>query len=368
MIQSLQSIIKRHRILVGEYEVSEEYLVSLEIAYDNETPVINGTLVFEDIFNINDGNLKDASVSIEYFDQNDDFFNKSFVILNVAEQENDKKEKVIFIELQDTFSYKFDKSFLSKSFSSTPKDALLTYIKLLGLDDIDIDASEMDTAYDFVIPSNQSNLKSFLSEFKKNGFLLYQTKKGISLKSTEDSLAKNLTLNDQDQRVFTDKGTNQYYENRIHNSTKQYLRRYLSPPKSCACAYDISTKTMKRYENNNIEEFSINNSKINLQEDSGTVNIYQQHTNFEEHRMSMMNMFSNQNETQITTCGRVKNDIMQVYDVSFIGLKTNVGDFTEGNTPVSGKYVSHRIVDKIIKKTFVQKIILKRVDMQKRIS
>lgn len=357
------------KIDIGDFSVNEDELVSLEISYEGNTPVVLATLIFKDTYNFNElQDWKDCEVYVKIVDNSKKDIEKRFIITNISEQENEKKEKTFFLELQDKFSYTFEKSFHAYSFNSNPKEAITKYTSILKLEDFDIDVGDISETFDFVIPANKNNLESFLSEFKKHGFTFYQTKSGIFIKSVDDLLPSNLPSNDDEQMFFTDETANKLFINRIHNSTKQFMRRNSTPPKSRACAYDIATKTMKKYEKNDVEDFLMNDESVNLQEDLGSTFVYQQHLNFENHRLDMRDSFMNQNQIDIVVNGFIKNEIHQIYDLKFIGNKSTVKGMKNGNTIVSGKYISTRVVDKIIKKSFVQKIILKRVDMRKRIS
>lgn len=358
--------LKTYNVKINDNDIFSDYVLTFDIEYSNNTPVVNGKFVFKDMFDINQTvSWDEAIVSLSYIDLFEESFNKEFRVISVKEETNEKAEKLVEMKLQDTFSYTLQKSFVSKSFYSNPKEALIIYLKELNITDYEFDLTENNEKFYFTIPENQNNLISFLQEFHKFGYCFYQTKNKICLKSVKDLEPKNLPLNDEED--YVDVSANQLKYNLIRDIYSEHHDREKTPKTTRALAYNILTKRMEYSEFNNVDEYSLNDDQTNIQDTIGRRDVYQTHLNFEQHKKEMKESFFKQNSTTIVINGYAKNDINQIYSLRLKGIKSNKESIDKGNVTIGGKYISVKVVDKIFLDFMIQQVVLQRADFTKRI-
>lgn len=358
--------LKSYSVYIDKYELLQEMIVSIDILYDVSTPKLKAYLFINDVYNLNDVvTWSEIEIKIEYMDLFDTLVTKKFKVLNIREYKYNINGKALFISLQDTFSYAFERSYLSKGYNDNPSVALTDYIEKLNLKkDYQTDFSKLDNKYRFIIPKSQNNLEFFISEFQKYGYNFYQTKDKICLKSQEDQKPSSLY---EHSDIFLDATDNQLYKNRIIEHRVVGTNKESLQPKTRSIAFDPETKSMKFYNNNDNKNLLLNDDTTNIQDTNGYRDVYQQHLNFGEHDQKLKDSLLKQGQIEIIVNGYGKNELNQIYNLELKGNAGSNESYNKGNTIISGKYISTKISDKIINNSFVQKILLERADAQKKI-
>lgn len=373
-IFNVSNKLKAYNITIGEIELIKETIQSIEISYKNYTPVVLAKIVINDLYDLNlQHDWKDLTVNIYYMDIYDEFVDKNFTILNIHEKYDDKKNKSFVIEMQDTFSYTLEHSFLSKSYNSEPVAALEEYIEYLELNELieEFDFSNIEETYYFSIPKNISNLDWFIFELNKFGYSFYQGKNNISIKSLEDLIPSSLITNENNM-PFTNETDNPLYKNKIYEMQAQFLKRKNVFPLTKSLAYNFNTKVMDFTSENDNSIYDLADGNFNLQDSisnnelNGYKYFIQQHLNFEEHDKKLKESYINAVNIEIITNGYIKNDINQLYELELRGNISTSDSQSKGNTILNGNYIGSIIIDKIIGDNMIQKIYLKRSDLTKR--
>lgn len=366
-VLNLTNTLNNHGVNIGGTDLIKEVIYSAEIMYTNNSPKVLCELTLLDLYALNMLlDWKDSLVKITYTDVFNESFEKEFKILNVKERISDENEKILTLELQDVFSYTLENSYTTKSFTGNVVDALTDFISELGLSNHDIDFTTSDAELNFAVPLHMNNLEFFEKEIQKYGFVMYQTKDKIFLKSYDDLTPSLLEENDPG-KPYLNATSNQMYKNRIHEILPQHNQRNNTPPISRGIAYDITKKKMVYEEANSIDELVLNTNTNNLQETIGKRDLYQTHLNFDDLRLKMKNSFMEQHEMVIIVNGYYKNDLNQLYELELRGNKSTSDLHSMGDMILGGHWVSHKITDKIIGDKLIQKITLHRADMVKKV-
>lgn len=360
-------------VQLGTLNLTKDSIISLEVSYRNDTPKVLCNLIINDIYDLGSYLVwRDQKVTIHYMDIFNNYTKKEYNILHIEEAYNDVKEKILTLELQDSFSFMLEHTFVSKGFATNPVLALTSYINdYLKLTYVTDTTSVIDfttwagTNYNFVVPNNVNALDWFLFEFKKYGYTFYQTKTKICVKSLKDLVPSGLPLNDDTH--FTNEAENQFYKNFIHEIKILFNNVKAILPKTKSLAYNRDKKIMATYEINDTTQYKLNDDSFNLQLNFGSQHVGQHHLDFNEHELTLKKSFLNQAMLHIFVPGFIKNDLNQLYDVKLSGNKGIVTSQTNGNVILGGKYISHAIADKLIGDSLIQKIELHRADLTKKL-
>lgn len=359
-IFNVSNKLKSYSVSIGEIELVQDVIVSLEISYKNNTPALKGKLLIDDLYDMHSQvDWTTVNINVAYTDLLDVTTEKNFRVTGVQEYEHSNYKKALEISMQDVFSYRFENSFLSKGFNSSVSSAISEYAEHFNLDNT-LDFSEQ-TSRSFVVPKNVSNLEFFISELAGDGFYFYQDRDAVRIKSLSDLSVSSLPDTDG---IFYDETDNKYYKNRIIASRVDVDKKERVIPKTRSLAYDFENKSILYNNNNDKTPFRLNDSEANIQDTSGYRDIYQNHTNFDEHTKMVRDSFLSQNKVEMVVSGFGKNVVNRIYDLKLRGNIITVETQTKGNYYVSGKYVCYEMVDKIVGDSFIQKIYLERADAQ----
>lgn len=363
---NISNKLKSYSVQIDKYDLLDEMIISIDINYQINTPKITGILIINDIFNLNDVvTWADTLIKIQYMDLFDNLTSKIFKVININEYRFNINGKGLLINLQDTFSYGLEKSFLSKGYNDTPGNALDDYIKELKLNtDYTLDFSKIEDKKSFIVPKSKNNLDFFTSEFFKYGYNFYQSKDKVNLKSQKDQELSKLY---EHTDTFVDVTDNQLYMNRIIEYRVLGTNRDQIQPKTRSFAFDHNSKSMIFYNNNSNSKFVLNDDETNLQDTQGYRDIYQQHLNFDQHDRTLKESLLKQGQIEMIVNGYNKNDLNQIYNLSIKGSSASKESYNKGNTIINGKYLSTQITDKIMGNSFIQKIKLERADAQKKV-
>lgn len=367
-IFELSNKVKDLNVSIGEYRLKIEMIGTFEITYSNKTPKVTCELSFSDMYDINALVVWDeTNVKISYVDLFDEFVEKEFNIVNIVETFDTRNQKIISLELQDIFSYKIEKCITPKGFKGNIVSAFEDYIEFLGLTEYPKEFESFDAEIEFCVPGNCNHLKWLMFELSKYGLLLYQNKEKVFLKHI-DNLVPSTFPEQSDKFVTTT--NNKLYQNIIHDVIPSYINRNKTPIITRAMAFDPLTKKMVYSTDsdkiNSKDELLINNDNTDYQDNTGFIDVYQTHLDFNETRNKNRESFINTNEMIIVVNGYKKNDINQIYNILIHGHKGSVESYADANLIVNGKWVSTKVVDKVVGDSLLQKITLQRADMVKK--
>lgn len=360
---SVSNKLKNYDVKVGEVELFNETILSVEVSYKNNTPVVFGKLIFNDIYDMNLIHVwRDVGVHISYIDVFDVQVSKNFTILSVTEQYDNMFKKVFVLELQDNFSYELENSYLSKGFNSDPTLALKEFITELEIGEIEgssLEFTNVGSAYNFVVPKNISNLEFFLHEFYKHGYTFYQDKYNVCVKSLSDLSPETLP----DNGLFMNETNNQLYKNKIIDIMSSFNNRISILPKTRSLGYDFNSKNMSSEIDNDMTQYFLNSDPFNIQNTHGYRDVRQQHLDFNQHNLMMKKSFLDQAEIEMIVNGYCNNDLNQVYELKLKGNVATTDTQSKGNLIMNGYYISNKVTDKIVGDSMVQKISLHRSDL-----
>ena len=356
--------LKSFGISINGRELIRDTIISAEFVYKNDTPVITGNIVINDLYDYRSlFEWEDSTVVITFLDIFDGTFTKEFKVIRLNDNEYGQHRKSIDIDLQDSFSYKLDHSYLSKSYNNTITFAIQDFISHLGFEDSIIEISEVAESKYFTVPKNISNLNFFIFELEKYGYVFYQTRDGVYIKSQTDIDVENL----EENGIFTDQTDNQIYKNLIHKIEVFNNNRDLIVPKTRSIAYNADIKSVNRYSFNDKTRYSLNDKIADIQISDGFKDVYQQHLDFGKHDKMIRESFLKQYNAEAVVNGYTKNNVNQIYDLLLRGNVANVDSKNAGTVSSSGKYISWKVVDKLIGDHFIQKIHLERADTKEKI-
>lgn len=359
--------LESYTIKIDDVEIFPHMLKSLEMSYSNNTPVIKGRLIFDDLFDINRiVDIYKAKFEVIFTDIFGVVVEKEFVLINAKEEF--KKDKIVMLEIQDKFSHILKESFMTKSYpkDSDFKTALLEFVDKLELSDFEIIFSEKEfpKSEGFVVPRNISNLDFFINMFYHDGFYFYQDKESVKVIHHTDLSIDKLPNND-DEHVYTDQHLNQYYKTKIIDLDISYYNQHKILPKVTSFAYDPLTKSVQKTDNNDKSPYFTGDNTEIEQHDFGRMSIFQHHLNFDNHDILMRDSYFEQSQIDIIVNGYCSNDLYQIYDVQLKGIRGAQESQDKGNQLLNGKYISLGITDKIIGDSMIQKIKLRRANENK---
>lgn len=365
--------VKSYGIKIGGVDLIKETIASIELSFRNDTPVVLGRLLIDDLYDMNSQVIwKDVVVKVFYMDVFDKFLDMECFITGITETYDEQFNKKYVIELQDKYSYKLQNSFLSKGFNTDLVSALKKYMEELGLTSYKTDFDAISKVEEFAVPKHIDNLTFFIMEFAKRGYTFYQTKEKIVVKHIDKLRPKQDLVENDPGKPFKNETDNQLYKNRISSMRTFFIKRKSVMPITKTFAYNPGSKSMVSTSDNDNSPYYLSNDPINLQTSSGggytgVREIYQTHMNFDQHRLNMKESFMRQSEVEIICNGYIKNDVNQVYELELKGNPAGGEQQAKGNTVISGKYVSNTVMDKLVGDSLIQRIHLYRADLTKRI-
>jgi len=356
-----------YHVFIDDVDLIKETIISVEVSYKNNTPIVYSKVIFNDIYDMNLlRTWRNIEVQISYIDIFDESINKKFVILNVTEQYDDSFKKVLVLELQDKFSYVLENSYISKSFNDNPTSAFLAYAKELEIDaisDLTLETTNVESTYNFVVPNNESNLSFFIKELYKHGYTFYQNKTSICVKSLSDLAPEILPVNG----LYLNETNNQLYQNKIISLISSLNNRSNILPKTRSVSFNSNTKSLEFGEDNDMTQYFLNSDPFDLQDSNGVRDVTQPHLDFNQHNLMMKESFLDQAEVEMIVNGYVKNDINQVYELQLKGNLATANTQASGNLVMNGYYVCNKITDKIVGDSLLQKVSLHRSDLTSRV-
>lgn len=360
-------------ITIDDFEIKIADVMDMEILWKDFE--ITGFIKINDLYDI--ANLLDINTSttltLYVSDLYEEYFSRQFVIKKY-DQVSLNNSKFISLELQDTVSYALKNTFVSRGFKNKSITDIFKYCMSLKVDTmlsgfpITKYIDETTIKHPNKVLVTTTNALDFLTkELSKEGYKLFQTRKGIHLKNITDLYPSKLETN---EFVYTESSSNQYYGFNIMDFETINSDQSAIEPASTVLAYDPSTKTMKSYSKNldtMFNDIKSSSSSSSPQVSEGTIIKTQEYLTDNNLAMKTYLSYLNSNGVFVAVPGNVKyNEVFKLYDIILKGDINITESQNEGDVKLSGKYVCTEIVDKIIPgEKFIQKLKLNRVDYTK---
>ena len=356
----------------GTYTLLPEELMSYESFYKRHSPSIYGNILVYDMRGLSDCiDFKTSSVKVYYIDLFDNFFYRTFKIININESYNNSNNKLYEFKLRDEISYFLDNLFISKSYNISRAASFLSIFneynlnELLNADNIKTITEDDNITGNLVLNKNLSVLDFFEKEFNRIGYSLYQDKGTLYIKNKDNLIpSKLIVLPD----VFSQLATNQIYKNKIYEFINAPVQKEEldKTPAQKSYFYDIKQKKMVSI-NDNIStlntDLSLNKNTELFQETVGTKAKFQNRQDSSQQKNDIRDRFLNASKSKMVVNGYVENDINKVVEIELLGHKGSNTTMTEGNVVSSGKYVILSVTDKIIGDKMLQLIEIGRSDL-----
>ena len=371
------SLLKNLTVSIDENDILIEDVLSAEIFWTNSLKV-SGSIIVND--NVDWGNLLplNGTNKLVFYaaDVYDEYYFKTFIITKVTEVKYKGKFKSFEFEFLDVLSYAMMNTYISKSYTdATISDILEDFWTENSWDDLlDIECVKTFDATtevkDFkVVPQDRSFYDYIMYELKREGYLLYQTRKEVLLKNKDDLLPAKLETLEFD---YTELHPRAEYGFKIHETKNIYNDVYTSNSKAPIIEsfyYDFDTKSCPVYVvglGDVYDDIKINDLDVQeLQTTNGIrygtqgYSLGNSLTNF------VRDTYMKNNILEIVVPGNNKfNKIFQNCNIILSGNIAHVIGVSQGDIHSSGIFTCVKITDRIISGKMIQKLELIKVDFQ----
>lgn len=356
------------------YKLIPDELLSFECFIKRHQFSIYGSLIVYDMVNISSLiNFKTCSVKVYYVDLLNNFFFRTFKIININESYNNANNKIYTFKLRDEISYFLSNLYISKSYNISRSSAINSIIAEYKLSDIltktkvKIKSTDDNILGNLVLNKNSSVLDFFEKEFNRIGYAFYQDKSNLHIVNKDELIPTKLPVISD---AFSQLATNPLYKNKIYELiTKPIQKEEIDKtPEQISYFYDIETKTMKTI-NDSIStiqsDLSLNKNTTTVQETTGSKAVFQNRSDNSQQKNDIRDRFLSTSISKIVVNGYVDNDINKVISMELLGHKNSANSQIEGNLVSSGKYVILSVTDRIIGDKMIQLLEVGRSDLGK---
>jgi len=332
---------------------------------------INGNVVISDNVQLSDLEIWNGETTLTVYamDIHDKIFERKFRIIDVNPEQNEERFRFYKLKFVDMFYYNMVNTYISKSFEDTKSNALMSYIEhtgtkeILESNNVEIDFDDTEDKNTFAVPANIDVLNFFISEFKKKGFRLYQTRYSVKLKKDD------FNSFEEQEEFFSNNTDNDMYGWKIHDFSMKYnaiLERNLSKPIEKNVKFDFNKK--EDYTTQNLIDvystIELNETPMDtLQHTTGQKLTTQAEIDPIVHKFELEEIYGSNTILEIVVPGNFKiNDIGKIVSVDLKGNPMIKQTSLEGDTFHSGKYLVTALSDRFVGDKLVQKLSLHRVD------
>lgn len=341
-------------------------LKNIEISYSGVD--IEGYIIIDDIADINNALELGSDVEIQLYFK--DLFQKecyrTFIITgkNTIKQGN---KTLLQYSIRDIISYKLDNIFKAKSYNSVKisdifREFLQEVNEYITKDKLKINIEQSKERALYSVNPSVSFLDFITNDLEREGFIVYQTRDSINVKSARNLKVSNLS---KQKYRYIDKTNNTFYQYKIFEY-KQLNSSNRFQPKTICLVYNPATKTMDKFQQNLSDissDIQISKSTPKAQETSGVRYTTKEYLDDNSLYADTFKNFVRESGLEIIVSG----DFTQSNQYNIIELKIsgniNVKESQDkGDTSLSGNYIILKVVDKIVSgTTFIQKLILGRL-------
>ena len=341
-------------------------LKNIEISYSGVD--IEGYIIIDDIADINNALELGSDVEIQLYFK--DLFQKEYYRTFIITGKNTIKQgnkTLLQYSIRDIISYKLDNIFKAKSYNSVKisdifREFLQEVNEYITKDKLKINIEQSKERSLYSVNPSVSFLDFITNDLEREGFIVYQTRDSINVKSARNLKVSNLS---KQKYRYIDKTNNTFYQYKIFEY-KQLNSSNRFQPKTICLVYNPATKTMDKFQQNLSDissDIQISKSTPKAQETSGVRYTTKEYLDDNSLYADTFKNFVRELGLEIIVSG----DFTQSNQYNIIELKIsgniNVKESQDkGDTSLSGNYIILKVVDKIVSgTTFIQKLILGRL-------
>ena len=341
-------------------------LKNIEISYSGVD--IEGYIIIDDIADINNALELGSDVEIQLYFK--DLFQKEYYRTFIITGKNTIKQgnkTLLQYSIRDIISYKLDNIFKAKSYNSVKisdifQEFLQEVNEYITKDKLKINIEQSKERSLYSVNPSVSFLDFITNDLEREGFIVYQTRDSINVKSARNLKVSNLS---KQKYRYIDKTNNTFYQYKIFEY-KQLNSSNRFQPKTICLVYNPATKTMDKFQQNLSDissDIQISKSTPKAQETSGVRYTTKEYLDDNSLYADTFKNFVRESGLEIIVSG----DFTQSNQYNIIELKIsgniNVKESQDkGDTSLSGNYIILKVVDKIVSgTTFIQKLILGRL-------
>lgn len=341
-------------------------LKNIEISYSGVD--IEGYIIIDDIADINNALELGSDVEIQLYFK--DLFQKEYYRTFIITGKNTIKQgnkTLLQYSIRDIISYKLDNIFKAKSYNSVKisdifREFLQEVNEYITKDKLKINIEQSKERSLYTVNPSVSFLDFITNDLEREGFIVYQTRDSINVKSARNLKVSNLS---KQKYRYIDKTNNTFYQYKIFEY-KQLNSSNRFQPKTICLVYNPATKTMDKFQQNLSDissDIQISKSTPKAQETSGVRYTTKEYLDDNSLYADTFKNFVRESGLEIIVSG----DFTQSNQYNIIELKIsgniNVKESQDkGDTSLSGNYIILKVVDKIVSgTTFIQKLILGRL-------
>lgn len=341
-------------------------LKNIEISYSGVD--IEGYIIIDDIADINNALELGSDVEIQLYFK--DLFQKEYYRTFIITGKNTIKQgnkTLLQYSIRDIISYKLDNIFKAKSYNSVKisdifQEFLQEVNEYITKDKLKINIEQSKERALYSVNPSVSFLDFITNDLEREGFIVYQTRNSINVKSARNLKVSNLS---KQKYRYIDKTNNTFYQYKIFEY-KQLNSSNRFQPKTICLVYNPATKTMDKFQQNLSDissDIQISKSTPKAQETSGVRYTTKEYLDDNSLYADTFKNFVRESGLEIIVSG----DFTQSNQYNIIELKIsgniNVKESQDkGDTSLSGNYIILKVVDKIVSgTTFIQKLILGRL-------
>lgn len=341
-------------------------LKNIEISYSGVD--IEGYIIIDDIADINNALELGSDVEIQLYFK--DLFQKEYYRTFIITGKNTIKQgnkTLLQYSIRDIISYKLDNIFKAKSYNSVKisdifQEFLQEVNEYITKDKLKINIEQSKERSLYSVNPSVSFLDFITNDLEREGFIVYQTRDSINVKSARNLKVSNLS---KQKYRYIDKTNNTFYQYKIFEY-KQLNSSNRFQPKTICLVYNPATKTMDKFQQNLSDissDIQISKTTPKAQETSGVRYTTKEYLDDNSLYADTFKNFVRESGLEIIVSG----DFTQSNQYNIIELKIsgniNVKESQDkGDTSLSGNYIILKVVDKIVSgTTFIQKLILGRL-------
>lgn len=341
-------------------------LKNIEISYSGVD--IEGYIIIDDIADINNALELGSDVEIQLYFK--DLFQKEYYRTFIITGKNTIKQgnkTLLQYSIRDIISYKLDNIFKAKSYNSVKisdifQEFLQEVNEYITKDKLKINIEQSKERALYSVNPSVSFLDFITNDLEREGFIVFQTRDSINVKSARNLKVSNLS---KQKYRYIDKTNNTFYQYKIFEY-KQLNSSNRFQPKTICLVYNPATKTMDKFQQNLSDissDIQISKSTPKAQETSGVRYTTKEYLDDNSLYADTFKNFVRESGLEIIVSG----DFTQSNQYNIIELKIsgniNVKESQDkGDTSLSGNYIILKVVDKIVSgTTFIQKLILGRL-------
>jgi len=327
-------------------------LKNIEISYSGVD--IEGYIIIDDIADINNALELGSDVEIQLYFK--DLFQKEYYRTFIITGKNTIKQgnkTLLQYSIRDIISYKLDNIFKAKSYNSVKisdifQEFLQEVNEYITKDKLKINIEQSKERALYSVNPSVSFLDFITNDLEREGFIVYQTRDSINVKSARNLKVSNLS---KQKYRYIDKTNNTFYQYKIFEY-KQLNSSNRFQPKTICLVYNPATKTMDKFQQNLSDissDIQISKSTPKAQETSGVRYTTKEYLDDNSLYADTFKNFVRESGLEIIVSG----DFTQSNQYNIIELKIsgniNVKESQDkGDTSLSGNYIILKVVDKIV--------------------